>query len=205
MARDRTRLKVHSAALSLALENPAGTLSMEGIAARAGVSKQTIYRSWPSTGAVLFDALLARSVDESGRVLVPNSGDLSSDLMALATGMIAELTDPTEEALLRAVTADLQSDAALAAQYRELLLSPQLSAISNRLAQSGVPASEDVAELFVGPIFYRWVASQPSVRFRLGQCARRARRICSMSVPALGRSGSAGGAEDFGRTGDACG
>ena len=157
MARDRTRLKVHSAALSLALENPAGTLSMEGIAARAGVSKQTIYRSWPSTGAVLFDALLARSVDESGRVLVPNSGDLSSDLMALATGMNAELTDPTEEALLRAVTADLQSDAALAAQYRELLLSPQLSAISNRLAQSGVPASEDVAELFVGPIFYRWL------------------------------------------------
>lgn len=157
MARDRTRLKVHTAALSLALENPTGTLTMEGIAARAGVSKQTIYRSWPSTGAVLFDALLARSADEGGRVLVPNSGDLPSDLLVLASGMVAELTDPVGEALLRAVAADLQSDAALAAQYRELLLKPQMSAISARLDQAGIPASEDVAELFVGPIFYRWL------------------------------------------------
>lgn len=158
MARDRTRTKVHAAALSLALdENGTRALTMEGIAARAGVSKQTVYRSWPSTGAILFDALLARSADESGRVLVPNSGDLASDLLTLATGMIAELTDPIEEVLLRAVTADLQSDTALAAQYRELLLKPQLSAISARLDEAGVPASGDVAELFVGPIFYRWL------------------------------------------------
>ncbi|WP_235497106.1 TetR/AcrR family transcriptional regulator [Agreia sp. Leaf283] len=158
MARDQTRAKVHAAALLLALDaNGAGPLTMEGIAARAGVSKQTVYRSWPSTGAVLFDALLARSADESGRVVVPNSGDLSSDLLALATGMIGELKDPLEEALLRALTADLQSDAVLAAQYRELLLGPQLSAISTRLSEAGVPASGDVAELFVGPIFYRWL------------------------------------------------
>lgn len=158
MARDQTRAKVHAAALSLALEaNGTGTLTMEGIAARAGVSKQTVYRSWPSTGAVLFDALLARTADESGRVVVPNSGDLTSDLLALATGMIEELTDPIEEALLRAVTADLQSDAALAAQYRELLLRPQLSSISARLNEAGASASGDVAELFVGPIFYRWL------------------------------------------------
>ncbi len=158
MARDRTRIKVHAAALSLALdENGTGALTMEGIAARAGVSKQTVYRTWPSTGAVLFDAFLARSADVSGRVLVPNSGDLSRDLLTLATGMIAELTDPTEEALLRAITADLQSDSTLAAQYRELLLGPQLSAISARLDEAGVPAPEDAAELFVGPIFYRWL------------------------------------------------
>lgn len=158
MARDRTRVKVHAATLSLALDESAtGALTMEGIAARAGVSKQTVYRSWPSTGAVLFDALLARSADETGRVLVPNSGDLARDLLTMATGMIAELTDPVEEALLRTVTADLQSDAALAAQYRELLLEPQLSAISARLDEAGVPAPGDVAELFVGPIFYRWL------------------------------------------------
>jgi len=158
MARDRTRTKVHAAALSLALDaSTVGALTMEGIAARAGVSKQTVYRSWPSTGAVLFDALLARSADDSGRVVVPNSGDLASDLLTLATGMIAELTDPLEEALLRALTADLQSNTALAAQYQELLLGPQLSAISARLDDAGVHASGDVAELFVGPIFYRWL------------------------------------------------
>ena len=71
--------------------------------------------------------------------------------------MVAQLTDPIEEPMLRAVTADLQSDASLAAQYRELLLRPQLSAISTRLEQAGAPAADDVAEMFVGPIFYRWL------------------------------------------------
>lgn len=157
MARDRTRTKVHSATLSLARENPTAALTMEGIAARAGVSKQTIYRSWPSTGAVLFDALVTRSADERGRVVAPHTGDLRHDLHTLATGMVAALTDPNEEALLRAVTADLQSDEALAEQYREQLLEPQMSAIATRLEQDGVSTSQDIAELFVGAIFHRWL------------------------------------------------
>jgi MFS-type transporter involved in bile tolerance (Atg22 family) len=122
MARERTRTKVHAAALSLAGERPVAAITMEGIAARGGVSKQTLYRSWSSTGEILFDALLARSLDENGRVTVPNSGDLALDLATLATGMIDELVDPTQERLLRAVTAELQSDDGLAAQYRDLLL-----------------------------------------------------------------------------------
>ncbi|AXL10998.1 TetR/AcrR family transcriptional regulator [Microbacterium foliorum] len=157
MARERTRTKVHAAALSLAGERPVAAITMEGIAARAGVSKQTLYRSWSSTGEILFDALLARSLDENGRVTVPNSGDLAVDLTALATGMIDELADPTQERLLRALTAELQSDDALAAQFRAALLEPQLSGISERLRQASVPAPEDVAELFVGPIFHRWL------------------------------------------------
>lgn len=157
MARERTRSKVHAAALSLAGDRPVAAITMEGIAARAGVSKQTLYRSWSSTGDILFDALLARSLDENGNVTVPNSGDLDVDLAALATGMIDELSDPTEERLLRAVTAELQSDDALAAQFRELLLAPQLTAISDRLRASDVRDPDDVTELFVGPIFHRWL------------------------------------------------
>lgn len=157
MARERTRTKVHAAALSLAGERQVGSITMEGIAARAGVSKQTLYRSWSSTGEILFDALLARSLDEHGRVTVPSSGDLAADLAALATGMIDELTDPPQERLLRAVTAELQSDDGLAAQFRELLLEPQLTGITDRLRQSGVRDPEDIAELFVGPIFHRWL------------------------------------------------
>lgn len=157
MARERTRSKVHAAALSLAGERPVAAITMEGIAARAGVSKQTLYRSWASTGEILFDALLARSLDENGRVTVPNSGDLAADLTTLAIGMIDELSDPTQERLLRAVTAELQSDDALAEHYREVLLAPQLSAISERLSESDVPEPDDIAELFVGPIFHRWL------------------------------------------------
>ncbi|WP_431075493.1 TetR/AcrR family transcriptional regulator [Microbacterium phyllosphaerae] len=157
MAREKTRTKVHAAVVALARDQRVGAVTMEGIAARAGVSKQTLYRSWSSTGEILFDALLTRSTDEDGSVVVPNSGDLAGDLRALGVGMIAELTDPDHERLLRAVTAELQSDEELATQFRELLMAPQLRAISHRLNDAGVPAPDDVAELFVGAIFHRWL------------------------------------------------
>ncbi|MFK3835346.1 TetR-like C-terminal domain-containing protein [Microbacterium sp. NPDC087868] len=157
MAREKTRRKVHDAVLSLAAGSRVSTITMEGIAGRAGVSKQTLYRSWSSTGAILFDALLARSTDAAGRVAVPDSGDIRDDLLLLATGMIAELTDPAQEGLLRRVTAELQADEDLALEYRETLLEPQLGAIAHRLDRAGVPAPDDVAELFVGAIFHRWL------------------------------------------------
>jgi len=157
MARQQTRTKVHDAVLSLASESRVGTITMEGIAARAKVSKQTLYRSWPSVGAILFDALLARSADEAGAVLVPDSGDLATDLEELAVATIVELTDPVQEPLLRAVTAEIQFDEDLAAQFKELLLEPQLRGIAHRFRQAGVPDPDDAAELFVGPIFHRWL------------------------------------------------
>lgn len=129
---------------------------MEGIAARAHISKQTLYRTWSSTGAVFFDALLARSTDEAGMVIVPTSDNLIADLEELAAATIAELTEPNHEPLLRAVAAEMQSDETLAAQYRELLLSPQLDAISQRFQLADVPDPEGAAEAFVGPIFHCW-------------------------------------------------
>src|SRR5690554_6148875 len=78
MARQRTRIKVHDAVLSLARDIPVGKITMEGIAARAGISRQTLYRTWPSTGAVFFDALLARSENDDRSIIVPTSDSLAA-------------------------------------------------------------------------------------------------------------------------------
>lgn len=157
MARPRTRTLVYDAVLSLTRENRLGNISMEGVAARAGVSKQTLYRTWPSTGAILFDALLAQSLGKDGVVNIPNSGDLVEDLELLVTATISELTDSTQESLLRTVTADIQTDEALAIQFRDRLLDPQLNAISDRLRQGGINDPDAAAEFLVGPIFHRWL------------------------------------------------
>ncbi|MBE0009917.1 MULTISPECIES: TetR/AcrR family transcriptional regulator [unclassified Arthrobacter] len=157
MARPRTQAKIFEAVLTLAAEQGFGDITMEGLAARAGLSKQTLYRTWPSTGAILFDALLAQSLSEGGEVDVPNSGDLSADLELLATAAIAELRDPVHERLLRAVTADMQTDEDLASQFQDRLLSPQLRAVSDRFRQSGIENSDDAAELLLGPILHRWL------------------------------------------------
>lgn len=161
MARERTRDRVHAAALALAQEGADGPaaarLTMEGIAKRAGASKQTLYRSWPSPGAILFDALLAETTDDRGAVAIPSTGDLASDLADLATGMARELSDPARGPLLRALTAEILADAGLAAQYRERLLAPQIAAIADRLRKGGAQDPEAAAELLVGPIFHRWL------------------------------------------------
>ena len=159
MARDSTRQRVHDAVLELAAELSFHEITMEGIAARAGVGKQTLYRSWRSTGAILFDAMLARSTDETGAVAIPDTGDLRADLTGFVAGTIAELTTPSQDRLLRSLTAVIQTDDRLADDYRDHLLRPQLDAVIARLRSGGV-ASQDAdaaAELLLGPILHRWL------------------------------------------------
>src|SRR5690349_15243649 len=48
------------AALVMASESGLAKVSIEGIAARAGVGKRTIYRWWPSKGSVVLDAWAQR-------------------------------------------------------------------------------------------------------------------------------------------------
>lgn len=56
---ERSRRAIFDAALTLVGEVGYDKLTIEGIASRAGVGKQTIYRWWPSKAAVLLDAFTA--------------------------------------------------------------------------------------------------------------------------------------------------
>ncbi len=156
-ARASTRARVHAAALNLAADVGLAGLTMEGIAARAGAGKQTLYRTWPTPAAILFDALLTRSTDANGTVVVPNSGRLSDDLAALMAGTVAELQDPATDRLLRAVIAELQNDPDLGPQVLDRLLGPQLRAVADRLCAAHVPDAVDGAELLMGPVLHRWL------------------------------------------------
>ncbi|OII13231.1 TetR/AcrR family transcriptional regulator [Curtobacterium sp. MCBA15_008] len=157
MASKRTRARVHEAVLGLVADVGFAQLTMEGVARRAGTGKQTLYRTWPSTAAIVFDALLARSEGPEGAVVVPDSGDLKADLRLLLEGTIRELTSPATEPLLRAVTAAIQSDVELARQYRERLLEPQMAAIAHRFDQAGAADPAAAAELLLGPVLHRWL------------------------------------------------
>jgi AcrR family transcriptional regulator len=54
-----TTASILRAALDLAEEKGFDSLSVEGVAARAGVAKTTIYRRWPNVWAIVMDAFLA--------------------------------------------------------------------------------------------------------------------------------------------------
>ncbi|MFJ9394883.1 TetR/AcrR family transcriptional regulator [Streptomyces californicus] len=72
---DRSRRAIHDAALALVTEQGYRRTTIEGIAARAGVGKQTIYRWWPSKAAVLMDAFLdlaGRTAEDAGGAPQPD-------------------------------------------------------------------------------------------------------------------------------------
>ena len=66
-------------------------LSVEVIASRAGVHKTTVYRRWPTLPDLVADAV---SEYAEQHVTVPDTGDLRSDLRALARDVVASLSSP---------------------------------------------------------------------------------------------------------------
>ncbi|WP_234293539.1 TetR/AcrR family transcriptional regulator, partial [Nocardia jinanensis] len=78
----RSRTAILTATTELIGEVPYAKLTVEAIAARAGVGKQTIYRWWPSKGAVVFEAMLESDTGPEGLAL-PDTGDIATDLRAL--------------------------------------------------------------------------------------------------------------------------
>jgi AcrR family transcriptional regulator len=161
---ESSRRAILTAALDLVGEVGYAKLSIEGIAARAGVGKQTIYRWWPSKGAVLFDAFLALSEGQDGQPALPDTGDLAADLKLVLRATVAELNDPRYDEPMRALTTEILHDPALAAAYAERLERPLKHIKRQRLrsAQRAGQVAEnldlDVAiELIWGPLLNRWL------------------------------------------------
>ena len=82
--------------MNLLRTNDASAVSVDAIAQGAGVGKQTIYRWWPSKGAVLLEALLNRA-----HVIAPtpDSGDLEADLRLFLISTFAGV-DESRQVLL---------------------------------------------------------------------------------------------------------
>ncbi|GLY64120.1 TetR family transcriptional regulator [Amycolatopsis taiwanensis] len=162
---ERSRQAILTAARELVSEIGYAKLTIEAIAARAGVGKQTIYRWWPSKGAVIFDAFLALS--ESGpeqSMVLPDTGDLEADLKVVMRATVAEFADPAFEGPIRALNTEIINDPTLAAQYHEKLKGPVDAAKKARLrsaqqaGQLAADADLDLAlELLYAPLYQRWL------------------------------------------------
>ncbi|QLQ38055.1 TetR/AcrR family transcriptional regulator [Micromonospora robiginosa] len=163
--RETSRRAILTAAFDLLQEVDYAKVSIEGIASRAGVGKQTIYRWWPSKGAVVFDAFLMLSESpEGGPVRLPDTGDLTADLTEVLRATVAELTDPRYEPPMRALATEIAHDAELAAAYAERLDGPLREAKRERLrrAQRAGQLADDLdldvaVDLIWGPVFQRWL------------------------------------------------
>ena len=158
---ERSRRAILAAALELLAETGYADLTVEAIAARAGVGKQTIYRWWAGKGAVILDALAEGAADAPE---LPDTGDVEADLRAVVRATVAELADPALSATTRALTIETLSDDALAEQVRDRLLRPHLDTVVVRL-RAGQDAGQiradvdpaQAVELLFGPLYHRWL------------------------------------------------
>lgn len=95
-------------------------LTIEGIAREAGVGKQTIYRWWPSRGALIGECLA------EGRLIpvdfvVPDTGDLLADVETWLNSVLSILDAPQGGELLRSLVAAATEDAGVGAHLGESL------------------------------------------------------------------------------------
>jgi AcrR family transcriptional regulator len=155
---ERSRAAILAAALALLQESGYADLTVEKIAARAGVGKQTIYRWWPGRGAVVLDALIEQ-IGPAGPPALPDTGDLAADLRLVVRAIVAELADSRLSATTRALTIETLTSETFAAAMRDRLLRPQLDTIKDRLrgrVRDDVDLDQAV-ELLIGPMYHRWM------------------------------------------------
>jgi AcrR family transcriptional regulator len=165
----RSRRAIYDAALALVAEVGYPRVTIEGIAARAGVGKQTIYRWWSSKADVLLEAFLdlgdqAAQVAGQESYAIPDTGDLAADLKAVLRATVDELTDPKFEAPSRALAAEGVVNEQLGREFVTKLLEPSLQLYVDRLraAQDAGQVRPEVdpriaLELFVSPLAQRWL------------------------------------------------
>jgi AcrR family transcriptional regulator len=155
---EAARDAILSAAYRLLSEPGTEALTIDSIAAEAGVGRQTIYRWWPSKGAVLADALARHA-----RVVVPDrdTGSFTGDLTAFLTDTFAGLADEGLAGRLRQIVAAAQQDEHVAHVLADFtaIRRVALRAILERGRASGELAPDAdldmLADMVYGVLYYR--------------------------------------------------
>ena len=168
---DAARQAILDAALALVQEQGYGRLTIEGIAARAGVGKQTIYRWWPSKADVVLEAVTDTAAAE---IPIPDTGTLRGDLQAFLTTSFALTQRQGVAPVLRALMAAAQLEPGFGEAFRTRFLGQRravLDQILERARQRGqwqppIPQPTLIDVVF-GTLWYRLLAGHAPADERL--------------------------------------
>ncbi|MGQ8873706.1 TetR/AcrR family transcriptional regulator [Paenibacillus sp. TSA_86.1] len=157
-----TQNAILAAAYELLLEDGFAAVTIEKIAERAQVSKATIYKWWPSKGAVMLDGYMSAL---TARLPVPDTGSVYEDLRAHAGNLVQFLTS-AEGKVITQIIGEGQSDPVLAEEYRSRYIQPRRREAWGIL-EKGVERGElkqglDIGmyiDMIYGPVFYRMLVT----------------------------------------------
>jgi AcrR family transcriptional regulator len=153
---EESRRAILAAAIEGLQEHGYAALTIEGIAARAGVGKQTIYRWWPSKADVVLDAMLDLAAT---RIAIPDAGSLPADLSAFLS---ATFRQHGQRTVLIGLMAEALLDPVFAVAFRDRFLFRRrdaLRVVLDRAAARGEIAADLDPELLIdvvyGVLWYR--------------------------------------------------
>ena len=134
-------------------------MSIEEVAARAGVGKTTIYRRWPSKGLLALDAFVDSFREEQP---LPDTGTLRGDLLSALHAWVRAVTQTAMGPMLTGLIAEAQHDPELRGAWRDRVLEPLRQQhrvmLDRAIARGEIAASVDrdvVLDLFFGAAEHR--------------------------------------------------
>lgn len=181
--RARTDEAILDATRELLAERGVHQLTVEGVAARAGVAKTTIYRRWRSKDELAL-AVLLKMVEDI--VEVPDLGDIRAELVMFVDGAVKILGTTLMGRVMQGLVSDLATHPELGRSFRDRIVSLRVAEV-RRLIERGVERGElragiDVGlihEMLFGPVYYRLLLSGGKLEKGLAE------RIVDAVLPAI--------------------
>lgn len=155
---ERLDQAILKAAVDLVLASGFRALSMDAIAAKAGVGRMTIYRRWPNKAAIIMDAFVRRV--DPGTLFSPASSFKESIRLQMRT--MARAFRGKDGALIRVLLAEAQFDPELATALRERWTMPRrrmaIEYFDEGIRQGALRPDVDpnaMIDLLYAPLYYR--------------------------------------------------
>ena len=153
---------IRAAILSLLAEVGYGALTMDAVAAQAGVGKATIYRRWRTKEDLVVDTIAEVN---RAQMPVPDTGSLEGDLRAMLHAVVAGINGPSGAAT-QALLSTIPHNPALAEAFRDGPLGvwgQGFGQIFTKAEERGELrpglAGTVVSEVIGAPLVQRWLVS----------------------------------------------
>ena len=157
---ERARKAILGAAAELLLARGLSEVSMDAVAERAGVSKATIYRWWPTKETLALDALYTEWAAAPSQTR--DTGSLRGDLLSMLRPWARLAGSRPYGRVVAALLTEAQTDPVFGAEYRQRFLEPrreQVREIFRRAIERGeLPAGTKVEvalDLLYGSMYHR--------------------------------------------------
>lgn len=161
---ETSRRAILEATAALIAEAGYDALTIEGIAQRAGVGRQTIYRWWPSKASIVAETATGGVLNDFDPASIPADAHLVTTVDAI----VRATTSPERHSLIRGLAAAAAGDATDSDALYEYATRGSHSALAGaiRRAQASGEAlrhldPESSADAIIGALLYRVLTRQP--------------------------------------------